>query len=205
MYKLPELQFKYQDFEPFIDTHTMGLHYNKHEKKYLDNLNMLLSKNNYTYNYNLNELVYHLDEFPVSDREDILFNLGGVLNHNLYWNGISTNNYRPKGKLKDKIDNKYGSFDNFFNLFMDEALKLKGSGYTTLVFKDKDIEIMNFSNQDIPQFFGYIPLFNIDLWEHAYYLNYKNDKSKYLENFKQIADFSFASDIYNNLIERIVF
>lgn len=98
MYKLPKLAHMYQDFEPFIDTHTMGVHYHKHEQTYLNNLNNLLNKNNFNYNYDIDELIYHINEFPDDDKENILFNLGGVINHELYWKGISQNNYLPNGK-----------------------------------------------------------------------------------------------------------
>ena len=201
MYKLPKLAHMYQDFEPFIDTHTMGVHYHKHEQTYLNNLNNLLNKNNFNYNYDIDELIYHINEFPDDDKENILFNLGGVINHELYWKGISQNNYLPNGKLKNKIDSQYGNFDNFWNQFKEMVLKLKGSGYTFLVLKnDKNLDIINLSNQDMPVLHGYIPLFNIDLWEHAYYLNYLNERGRYIDNFKNIADFNNASLIYDKIV-----
>ena len=89
MYKLPKLNFEFQDVEPYIDIHTIGLHYFKHEQNYLDKLNRILNDVDYDYKYSLNELLYHIDEFPLDKREDILFNLGGVLNHNLYFKGIN--------------------------------------------------------------------------------------------------------------------
>ena len=181
MYKLPILPYLYQDLEPFIDTHTMGVHYHKHEQTYLNNLNNLLNKNNFNYNYDIDELIYHINEFPDDDKENILFNLGGVINHELYWKGISQNNYLPNGKLKNKIDSQYGNFDNFWNQFKEMGLKLKGSGYTFLVLKnDKNLDIINLSNQDMPVLHGYIPLFNIDLWEHAYYLDCQNVRADYV-------------------------
>lgn len=197
MYQLPSLSYSYQDLEPFIDTHTMGLHYHKHEQAYLNNLNNLLKKNNYDYKYNLNELIYHIEEFSLEDRENILFNLGGVLNHNIYWKSFNKNNTLPSGELKEQIDKQFGSYDEFWEKIKENALKLKGSGYTFLVMSNNELEIINFFNQDSPLLYGYIPLFNIDLWEHAYYINYENDKSKYIDNFKEIADFSYANEIYN--------
>lgn len=197
MYQLPSLPYLYQDLEPFIDTHTMGLHYHKHEQAYLNNLNNLLKKNNYDYKYNLNELIYHIEEFSLEDRENILFNLGGVLNHNIYWKSFNKNNTLPSGELKEQIDKQFGSYDEFWEKIKENALKLKGSGYTFLVMSNNELEIINFFNQDSPLLYGYIPLFNIDLWEHAYYINYENDRSKYIDNFKEIADFSYASEIYN--------
>lgn len=201
MYQLSILPYSFQELEPFIDTHTMGLHYHKHEMTYLNNLNNLLKKYNYNYRYSLNDLVYHINEFNDDDKPNILFNLGGVLNHELYWKSMNKNSNLPKGKLKNKIDSQYGDFNNFWNEFKKMALSLKGSGYTFLVLrKDGNLEIVNFYNQDIPLLYGYIPLFNIDLWEHAYYLNYENDRSKYIDNFRDIVDFTNASFLYDNMI-----
>ena len=204
MYKPKPLPYLYQDLEPYIDTHTLGLHHNKHEKNYLSNLNNLLIKNNYNFKYSLNELVYHIDEFNIDDKENILFNLGGVLNHNLYWKSMSPNKNNPAGDFNEALKDRFDSTDNFFKLFKESALKLKGSGYTFLVLnKDDNLEILNFKNQDLPQYFGYIPLFTIDMWEHAYYLNYKNNKAEYIDNFIEIADFSYANEIYNNITKKI--
>ena len=202
MYQLPKLPYLYQDLEPFIDTHTMGLHYHKHQQNYLNKLNEILIKNNYDYRYNLNELLYHINEFPVSSQKDILYNLGGVINHNLYWKSMSPGQgQKPTEKLKNHLERTFGSYEEFWKLFKEKALQLKGSGYTFLVLKkDGQLEIINVSNQDMPLTLGYMPLFNIDMWEHAYYLNYENDKEKYLDNFKKIADFRYASKIFNSII-----
>ena len=202
MYRLPALPYHFQELEPFIDTHTLGLHYHKHEQNYLNKLNELLVKNNYDYRYNIGELVYHIREFSSSTQNDILYNLGGVLNHNLYWKSMNPNPVMPTGKLKTAIETKYGNLTNFFKKFKEMALEIKGSGYTFLVLKnDGQIDIINVLNQDTPLSLGYMPLFNIDMWEHAYYLNYKNEKSLYLDNFIKIADFSNANRIFNSIIK----
>lgn len=202
MYKLPFLSYLYQDLEPFIDTHTMGLHYNKHQKNYLNKLNKILEKNRYDYRYSINELLYHLDEFSSDDKENLLFNLGGVLNHNLYWKSMNKPSVRklPLGRLNEKIIETFNDFDGFYNQFKEKALSLKGSGYTFLVTnKDKELLIINTKNQDSPLLDGYLPLLNIDLWEHAYYINYENDKEKYIDNFKEIIDFDYANLIYEKI------
>ena len=203
MYQLPPLPYLFQDLEPYIDTHTMGLHYHKHEQSYLDKLNKLLEKNNYDYNYDIDELFYHLDEFNKEDQKAILYNLGGVLNHNLYFKSMSPKEKQlPVGKLKEDIEKKYGSLDNLFAIFKETAMNLKGSGYTFLVVnKEGNIEIINLSNQDLPMTFGYLPLLNMDMWEHAYYLNYQNKKEDYIDNFLIIIDFTNANNIYNKIME----
>lgn len=202
MYQLPILSFTFQDLEPYIDTHTMGLHYHKHEQNYLNKLNDLLKQSNYDFRYPLDELFYHLNEFPNLNREEILYNLGGVLNHNLYWKGISPNANKPFGYLKQVIEKTYGSYEQFWKSFKEKALQLKGSGYTFLVLKmDGNLDIINVVNQVTPLSLGYVPLFTIDMWEHAYYLNYKNNKAEYLDNFEQIADFTYASEKFNQFVK----
>lgn len=107
---------------------------------------------------------------------------------------------KPYGNLLLAIEKQYRSFDNFYETFKANALKLKGSGYTFLVLKSNgELDIINMSNQQTPILLGYIPLFTIDMWEHAYYLNYQNDKTKYLDNFKIISDFTNANKIYNSI------
>ena len=206
MYKLEELPYLYQDLESYIDTHTMGLHYNKHAKNYLNNLNGLLKKNRYDYQYNINELIFRINMFNEEDRENILFNLGGVINHNLYFKSMNKPDKRqlPKGNLLETINETFGGFDEFYDLFKEKALTLKGSGYTFLVInKNKELEIINVKNQDLPILIGYIPLLNIDMWEHAYYINYENNKSEYLDNFKDIIDFTHANNLYENFLKRV--
>lgn len=199
MYQLNNLPYKYQDFEPYIDTHTLALHYNKHQKTYLNNLNNLLKKNNYNYKYTIEKLIFHINEFPNNDKEDILFNLGGVINHDLYWKSINpTIQEKPTGNLKTQIEKQYNSYEEFLNNLKESALKVKGSGYTFLVIGNNNtLDIINTKNQDSPLLYGYIPILAIDLWEHAYYINYKNERQRYLDNIINLLNFSYANNIYN--------
>ncbi len=201
MYQLPKLPYLYQDLEPYLTAHTIGLHYHKHHQNYLNKLNAILNKLNYNKPYTLNELPYHLNEFPLNVREDLLFNLGGVLNHNLYWKSMNSSIRKsPVGRLKQYIEKHFGTYENFWKLFKEKALSLKGSGYTFLVLTPNNtLEIINTKNQDLPQLLNYIPLFTVDMWEHAYYLTYENDKAKYLDNFEEIADFSYANELLNKI------
>ena len=129
------------------------------------------------------------------DIDDILFNLGGVLNHELYFKSIGKKSI-ISDVLKNEIENEFGSYENFVKLFSESANKLKGSGYTFLVINNKKLEIINMPNQVTPYLYGLIPLLCIDLWEHAYYINYENRKKDYIENFFNIIDFSSANDIF---------
>ena len=197
MYKLSKLPYEYEALEPFIDTHTLGLHKNKHQANYLNKLNELLINNNYDFRYSLQELPKHINEFKEDDRKDILFNLGGVINYDLYFNSMCPNKVLPNNNLMTIINNNYESYDNFKNEFKKMALSIKGSGYTFLVLNpENELEIINLLNQDNPYNYNYTPLLALDMWEHAYYLNYKNKKDVYIDNFFEIVCFTMANNIF---------
>lgn len=202
MYQIPKLGYNYDELEPIIDEKTVYIHYELHHKSYLNKLNSILNELEYDYRYNLIELVEHIDEFPIRKRGDILFNAGGVLNHNLYWLNMSPNkNTVPVGKLKEAIDKKYGSFENFKKEFIDQASKVVGSGWTFLVINhENDLEIINTSNQETPYLYGLKPIMALDLWEHSYYLLYQNRRSDYINNFFNIVDFVEINKIYEKNI-----
>ncbi len=189
----------YDAYEPYISSYTMNIHYNKHYKKYLDNLNNLLSK--YNYEYSKEELVKNIDIFPIQERDNILFNLGGVLNHELFFSILG---YGEMSEIfKNKIDEDFGSFANFKEEFIKQAKLLVGSGYTFLVLnKDNNLEIINVANQDTPNSYGLVPIMNLDLWEHAYYLDYQNERNTYIDNFFSIIDFNKVSKIYEKEIQK---
>lgn len=201
MYNLPPLLYPYNALEPYLSEEIMVLHHDQHAKKYLDNLNNLLNKNNYDYRFTMEELVDHLDIFDINDRGDILYNLGGVLNHILYFDNISPNkNTTPTGELLEAINSKFQNFDNFKTTFKEYANNLVGSGYTMLVVnKNGILNIINVTNQETPYSYGYTPIMALDLWEHAYYLQYKNDRSKYIDNFFNIVDFNVINDNYQKV------
>jgi Fe-Mn family superoxide dismutase len=200
MYK--KIPLEYKTLLPYIGDETLNIHYNNIYNNYLTTLNNLLEKNNYSYNYNLPYLVENIDIFPIIDRGEILYNLGGVLNHGLYFYNISNkNNNLPIGKLKEAIDKKYGNYDNFKKEFTKASKNLVGSGYTFLVLdSNKDLKIINTSNQDTPYSYGFIPIMVIDLWEHSYFLDYKNKKEDYINNFFQIVDYDKINKLYEKAL-----
>lgn len=203
MYNLKPIS--YDSLEPVLSFNTINTHYYSHYQKYMNNLNNLLQKNNYDYRYTKEELVNHIDIFPLNDRDDILYNLGGVLNHELYFENMSLNKKNiPKGKLLEKINKQYGSYENFMNEFIKNTSYLVGSGYTFLVVnKENDLEIINLSNQETPYYYNLKPIMTIDLWEHAYYLDYKNNRSLYVNNFFSIVDFDVIGNNYEKIQENI--
>lgn len=195
MYNVIMLPYPSNALEPIIDEETVNIHYNKHHKKYAENLNKLTNSN-----IPLEQIPKRIDEFPLKDRGQILYNAGGILNHNLYWQSLNKNKTMPQGKLLNKINKDYGSFDNFKKTFINKSKNLVGSGYTFLVSdNDGNLSIINLSNQETPLSYDLIPLFTIDLWEHAYYLKYKNERNTYIENIWNKANFDYASRMYENL------
>lgn len=207
MYELPLLSFDYQKLEPYIDTHTVGLHYHKHMANYLNKLNELLNKQNYNFDISMIELATNFDNIIQMDKEHILFNLGGVLNHDVYFNSISDNRNKPTTNLMNDIEKTFGSYENFLQEFRNMALSLTGSGYTFLVInQNNELEIINLPNQETPYYYHYIPLIGLDLWEHAYYINYENKKDLYIDSFLKLMDFKRTNEIYqaNNSNNRLV-
>lgn len=204
MYQEMPLPYAYDALEPYVDTRTVGLHYEKHYRKYLNQLNALLKKNQYKNEYTKEALITHLDMFPLEDRDDILYNLGGVVNHELYFSNMNPRQYnRPVGLIQKAINTQYGNYENFKKEFWKTASYLVGSGYTFLVVNGKNqLEIINLSNQDTPYTYGLTPLIALDLWEHAYYLNYQNERNRYIENFFEIIDFEQINRLYEETISK---
>ena len=196
MYKLKKLPYEYEELEPFIDTHTLGLHKNKHQASYLNKLNVLLIKNNYNFELSLINLIKNINNFNFNDKEDILYNLGGVINHDLYFNSMSPKKTLPNNNLLNLINKTFGSYNNFKIKFKESALSIKGSGYTFLVLDGNELKIINLLNQDNPYNYNYIPLIALDMWEHAYYINYENKKDIYIDNFFEVIDFYMANEVF---------
>lgn len=201
MYGIEPLNYEMNALEPYLNFEVIDTHYNKHYLNYLKKLNELLKKENYDFRYSLEELVNHIDIFSMENRDDILYNLGGVLNHKLYFLNISPNKHnKPSGLLKEVIDNQYGSFDEFKKEFIRTANQLVGSGYTFLVIENGKLNIVNFPNQETPYSYSMVPIMTIDLWEHSYYLQYKNNRSLYIDNFFYIVDFDIIAKNYEENI-----
>lgn len=200
MYKPKPLKYDYNALEPFIDEETVNIHYNKHYLGYLNRLNELLNNINYDFKYSVAELIDHIEEFPIEVRDNILFLAGGVVNHELYFDSMSPKNHNPKGKILEKIDETYGNYDNFKREFIRNNNVLVGSGYTSLVLdKNNNLTIINTSNQETPLLYGFKPILTIDLWEHAYYLKYRNRKDLYIDAFFEIIDFDALNKRYEEI------
>lgn len=205
MYKSVILPYNYGDLEPVLNSETINVHYNKHYLGYLEKLNKILNDINYDYRYTKEELVSHIEEIPIDVRDDVLYNLGGVLNHELYFYSMSNNKVNvPIGALRKKIIDEYGTIENFKDEFIKTANKLVGSGYTFLVLNNNlKLEIINTPNQETPYLYGLIPIMALDLWEHAYYLVYRNRRSEYIEKFFEIVDYNNINKNYEKAVKEI--
>lgn len=186
------------NFVPLLSEETMYWHYDRLYQNYLKNFHSLLGETSPLY------AVLHIDEYPLEKRGSILHNAGGVLNHELYFEQLNKNGkHIPSGILKEAIDQKYGSYQNFKLEFLKISKLLVGSGYTFLVLNaNKNLDIVNMSNQETPYLYDMIPIMNIDLWEHAYYLDYKAEKDQYMNVFFDLLDFDVIEKRYEKETKR---
>lgn len=201
MYK--EIILNYNDLNPYIDKETITTHLNIY-KKNLAKLNQLLNQANYNYSYSLKDLITHINIFPLNIRGEILYYLSSILNHNLYFYNISNqNNKLPIGTISKDINKQFGNYNNFKQQFTTKALELKGSGYTFLVRDNNGtLKIINTSNEDSPYYYGMEPIIGLDLWEHSYFLQYKDNKETYINNFFNIIDFKKINKYYEDLLSK---
>lgn len=197
MNEYKKIPLEYDSLEPVIDDRTLKLHYGVHYQNYTDKLNSLLKKNNYDYKNSAIYLAQNIDIVPLEDRNEILYNLGGYLNHSLYFYNLTDKKKKMPDGMINIINKNFGSMDKFKKEFIDKAKEVKGSGYTFLVLdRNNNLKIINTSNQDTPYYYGFIPIMTIDVWEHAYYLKYTYDRSKYLDNIFDIIDFDKVYNLY---------
>ena len=194
------ISLNYSSLEPFISKKNLEEHY-KIYLKYLNKLNELLTTTSTIYSKAY--LVQHIDVLPLSIRGEVLYNLSGVINHELYFFGLSNdNNQNANTRLMDDIIKNFGSYENFKEEFTKQALNLKGSGYTFLVMdNNKKFRILNTSNQDNPYYYGYVPIMALDIWEHAYYLDYYSNRIDYINNFFDKIDYQKLSINYENILK----
>lgn len=185
-YSLPPLPYSFEALEPYIDSETMYYHHDKHFQTYINNLNKALKPFPYLQNMTLQQLLCNPSSIPLSCQQQIIRNGGGVYNHNQFFNGLAPADqelHQPNGVFLKQVTNTFGSFDRLKKIFSENALSVFGSGWTALIHnKNGQLKIVNLCNQQTTLDFGSSPLILLDVWEHAYYLKYKNDRKQYIEN-----------------------
>jgi Fe-Mn family superoxide dismutase len=182
-YKLPPLRFGYDALEPYLDAETMELHHDKHHQAYVDKLNETLAPYPELAALTIENLLRRLDQVPEAIRTAVRNNGGGHANHQSFWEILGPNTGgAPKGAIADALTQDFGSFEHFQSLFADAAAKHFGSGWAFLVVKPATgrLEIMSLPNQDSVLRPGLAGLLSCDVWEHAYYLKYRNRRPDYL-------------------------
>ena len=195
---LPELGFGYADLEPHIDARTMEIHYSKHHNGYTNNLNNALDKANIS-NQTIEEILTGLDMNNMAVRN----NAGGYYNHRLFWEILNPNDKKDLGgDLEAAINSSFDSLDGFKEQFSKAAATRFGSGWAWLCVKDGKLEICSSANQDNPIMpsigCGGQPIMGIDVWEHAYYLNYQNRRPDYIAAFFNVVNWRVVAEKFKN-------
>lgn len=186
-FELPALPYAKDALAPHISAETLEFHYGKHHQTYVDKLNGLV-KGTDNEGKSLEDIIKSAGPGPVFN------NAAQVWNHTFYWHSLSPNGGgEPTGALADAIKAKWGSFDKFKEEFSNSAANNFGSGWTWLVKNGNELEIVNTSNAATPITDGKTALITVDVWEHAYYIDYRNARPKYLEAFWALANWDFAA------------
>jgi len=199
---IEKLPYDFDSVETFIDSETMKTHYNKHYKGYVEKLNLELEKIKGK-DLDLEQIIVSISKFNTKVRN----NGGGAFNHALFWKMLSPKKQTIEDPIKSKIEKTFGSFEKFKEEFETAAKDRFGSGWVWLILKDSGrLKIVTTANQDNPLMNtekerGY-PLLGLDVWEHAYYLKYKNQRDKYVSNFWKVVNWGFVNDLYTTQIKR---
>ncbi len=199
-YKLPDLAYEYNALEPVISAEIMEIHHSKHHQAYVNNLNASLKK------YEAAVEAENLEE-QISLQAAINFNGGGHINHYIFWTNLAPpemgGGVAPTGKFADALNETFGSLDSFIAEFNATAGPIQGSGWAWLGYckKTKSLKIATCANQDPLCKQGLVPLLGIDVWEHAYYLQYKNVRPDYLNAIWQVVNWANVAARYNGAIQ----
>jgi len=188
-YELPQLPYAYDALEPHIDKETMNIHHTKHHNTYVTNLNNAVSGKTDLENKSVEELISNMDAVPEDIRTAVRNNGGGHANHTFFWQILSPNGGgNPSGALAEAIDSKFGGLDAFKEEFAKAAAGRFGSGWAWLVVDNGELSITSTPNQDSPLMEGKTPVLGLDVWEHAYYLNYQNRRPDYVQAFWNVVN-----------------
>jgi Fe-Mn family superoxide dismutase len=199
-YTLPTLTYAYDALEPFFDARTMEIHYTKHHQAYINNLNAALEKHP-ELKLSLEEMLKDLTKVPQDIRGAVQNNGGGHYNHSFFWLLLKVNNgATPQGKLLESINKSFGSFDAFKEQFSNAAKTRFGSGWAWLIVdNNKELKVLSTANQDTPLADGK-PILGLDVWEHAYYLNYQNRRPDYVSAFFNVINWDVVEKLYKEAL-----
>lgn len=193
---LPDLPYAYDALEPHIDAETMTLHHDKHHATYVANANAALEKHP-EIGEDLEALLADVSQIPEDIRQAVINNGGGHLNHALFWELMSPEETQISQELSEDINATFGSFEDFKAAFTAAATGRFGSGWAWLVVNaEGKLEVLSTANQDTPIMEGKKPILGLDVWEHAYYLNYRNVRPNYIKAFFEIINWNKVNELY---------
>ncbi|WP_339734696.1 superoxide dismutase [uncultured Gimesia sp.] len=196
-YTLPELPYAYDALEPHIDARTMEIHHTKHHQAYISKANAALEGHDALAAKSIEDLVSDLSAVPESIRGAIRNNGGGHANHSLFWTVMSPDGGgNPTGALGDDINSTFGSYDAFKEQFSNAAATRFGSGWSWLSVDGGKLVVESTPNQDTPLSEGRTPILGLDVWEHAYYLNYQNKRPDYISAFFNVINWDEVTKRY---------
>ena len=200
-YTLPEMPYAYDALEPHIDAQTMEIHHTKHHQKYTDGMNGALEKlSPELQGKDIEEILSNIKQVPDDVKGAINFNGGGYDNHKLFWNSMKQNGGgEPTGAIADAINDSFGSFAEFKELFSSKTAPIQGSGWGWLVYNPNSgkVEYKAMSNQTSPRTEGLVPLLGLDVWEHAYYLKYQNKRPDYIAAWWNVINWDEVNDRFS--------
>ena len=198
-YELPALPYAYDALEPHIDAKTMEIHHTKHHQAYITKANVALEGTEFA-DLPVEELCARLGELPEAKRGAVRNNGGGHANHSLFWTILSSETSAPSDELQAAINSAFGSMDGFKDAFANAAATRLGSGWAWLCKNDDgSVSVTSTANQDNPYMAdveGGTPILGLDVWEHAYYLNYQNRRPDYIAAFFDLINWNKVSELY---------
>ena len=193
---LPDLPYAYDALEPYIDEETMHLHHDKHHNTYVNNVNAALAKHP-EIGEDLEQLLSDVETIPADIRQAVINNGGGHLNHALFWELMTPEKTEPSAALAADLEATFGSFEDFKAAFTTAATSRFGSGWAWLVVNpDGKLEVTSTANQDTPISEGKTPILGIDVWEHAYYVKYRNVRPDYIKAFFSVINWNKVNELY---------
>lgn len=201
IFKLPELPYAKDALAPHISAETINYHYGKHHQGYVDNLNKLIVENKEFAGKKLEEII--MKTYNDAKHVNIFNNAAQVWNHTFYWNSMKpSGGGQPTSELLEQIIKDFGSYQNFYDQFVEKGMEQFGSGWVWLVWdpKSKKLNIVKTANAETPITSDLIPLITSDVWEHAYYIDYKNKRTDYLKTFlEKLVNWDFATNNFNKV------
>jgi Fe-Mn family superoxide dismutase len=202
VFEVPALTYAYEALEPYIDAQTMHLHHDKHHQTYADNANAAIAKAPELAGKSGEEILKNLNAVPEAVRTAVRNNVGGYVNHNIFWTIMGPNGGAPTGAIAEAIKNTFGDLAQFQEKINDAGLKQFGSGWTWLALGPSGLQVLSTANQDSPLSQGLTPILLNDVWEHAYYLKYQNRRGEYLKAWWNVVNWAEVNKRYEAALKK---